>query len=213
MKKTLKWILIIAFVVGGSALFLKEPLMEMVGDMMTNDMFRNGDDDSFTASLDIGDAMPAIKASYKGDVVEDMNQFSGENGYVVIINRSVDWCPFCKKQAVNVNEHVSEFEKNGLKVVMITYDDPKLQQQFADEFSIQYPIISDIDAESMKALEVLHSDYPKGNDNYGLPYPGTLVVSKEGEVVGKLFLKRYENRVDANNILIYSLDRLGLLDQ
>ena len=53
---------------------------------------------------------------------------------------------------------------------------------------------------SFKTLGILNQDYQPGDDNYGIPYPGTIIVDRNGVVVGKLFLESYRERVDARSV-------------
>ncbi len=94
-------------------------------------------------------------------------------------------------------------------MVAITYDTPELQQTFIDAASITYPVISDIDAATMQALGILNQEYGPDDDNYGLPYPGIYVVIPDKEIVGKIFVERYQIRVDGPTTLAYAKELLG----
>ena len=94
-------------------------------------------------------------------------------------------------------------------MVAITYDSPELQQAFVDAASVTYPFLSDIDAATMQALGILNEEYAPGDENYGLPYPGIYVVTPEKEIVGKVFVERYQIRVDAPTTLAYAKEILG----
>lgn len=91
---------------------------------------------------------------------------------------------------------------------MITYDSPELQQKFIDAGSITYPFISDVDAETMKALGILNTDYSPGDSAYGIPYPGVFVLDPDGKIVGKIFVEDFRRRVDAASVLAYALQKL-----
>ncbi len=94
-------------------------------------------------------------------------------------------------------------------MVGVTYDTPELQQKFIDAASITYPFISDIEASTMQALGILNEEYGPDDDNYGLPYPGIYVLNPEQEIVGKIFVERYQIRVDAPTTLAYAKELLG----
>ena len=94
-------------------------------------------------------------------------------------------------------------------MVAITYDTPELQQTFIDAASITYPVISDIDSATMQALGILNQEYGPDDDNYGLPYPGIYVVIPDKEIVGKIFVERYQIRVDGPTTLAYAKELLG----
>jgi peroxiredoxin len=94
-------------------------------------------------------------------------------------------------------------------MVAMTYDTPELQQAFIDAGSIDYPFLSDIEATSFGNLGILNDEYGPDDENYGLPYPGIYVVTPELEIVGKIFVERYQIRVDAPTTLAYALEVLS----
>jgi peroxiredoxin len=105
---------------------------------------------------------------------------------------------------VQLQEHLAEFQAAGLGVVAMTYDAPDVQNRFVRKFLIGYPLLSDVEAKSVRALAILNTEYQPGHDAYGIPHPGVFVVSPEGTIVGKLFIEAYESRVDATSVLGYA---------
>ena len=92
--------------------------------------------------------------------------------------------------------------------MVITYDSPELQQAFTEAGSITYPFISDIDTDSMRALDILNENYEPGDSAYGIPHPGVFVLNTDQQIVGKIFLESFRERVDAENTLAYALTAL-----
>ena len=74
---------------------------------------------------------------------------------------------------------------------------------------ISYPLLSDIDATSILALDILNTEYESGDGAYGIPYPGIYVVNPDMEIVGKIFVEGYKTRVDALAVLGYAQERLA----
>lgn len=105
------------------------------------------------------------------------------------------------KQLVQLQAQKAAFDAAGISIVAITYDKPELQRQFVDSFAIEYPLLSDLDAQSMKALGVLHADYEPGDSAYGIPYPGIFYVNAQQKIVAKDFLEGYQTRIDAAAVL------------
>ncbi len=108
------------------------------------------------------------------------------------------------KQLVQLQEHLEQFEAAGIAVVGMTYDAPELQQAFVEQSGIRYPLLSDIDAASVKALDILNTEYQPGDGAYGIPYPGIYVVDDNMVIVGKIFLEPYSVRVEAKAVLDYA---------
>ncbi len=90
----------------------------------------------------------------------------------------------------------------------MTYDTPDLQQAFVDAGSITYPFISDIDTATMTALGILNEQYEPGEPAYGIPHPGVFVVNTDNEIVGKIFIESFRERVDGEGTLRYALEVL-----
>jgi peroxiredoxin len=113
------------------------------------------------------------------------------------------------KQMIELQQYKQAYDDAGIGMVAITYDAPPLQQAFIDKFSIGIPVLSDIDALSFKTLGILNTQYQVGDRQYGIPYPGMIVINRQGIVVGKLFLEAYSSRVSATAALEYALQALG----
>jgi len=194
-------LLVVIVVTAMNFSLLKEVFIER---FITADMFVDADNDQFDPGPVLGEKIPAINALYNGKVIQDLTSFSGEKGLVFVINRSLDWCPFCMKQTIQLQEYKEQFEAEGISVVIITYDNPILQRQFADRHSIDLPILSDIKAQTFKSLTVLRKKYKPDDDRYGLPYPGMIIIDADGIIRGKLFIRAYSSRVDSKAVLEYA---------
>jgi hypothetical protein len=70
--------------------------------------------------------------------------------------------------------------------------------------------LSDDKALSFKTLGILNEDYQPGDSNYGIPYPGMIIVDPHGIVVGKLFVEDYAQRVDSTAALAFAKSALGI---
>ena len=107
-------------------------------------------------------------------------------------------------------ENLASFRKAGISVVAMTYDSPELQQDFIDAQGIEYPFLSDIDASSVIAVDILNQQYKPDDDAYGIPYPGVFVVNPDMKIVGKIFVEGYRTRVEAAGVLDYAKQALGI---
>ena len=106
---------------------------------------------------------------------------------------------------MQLQERLGQFEAAGLSVVALTYDSPELQRRFVEANAITYPFLSDIDAQSVIALDILNLEYQPGDSAYGIPHPGVYVLDPELTVVGKIFVEAYSTRVDAQGVLSYAM--------
>ena len=109
---------------------------------------------------------------------------------------------------MQLQETTADFEAAGIGIVAITYDAPELQQVFIDAASITYPLLSDIDAETIVTLGILNEQYEPGHPAYGIPHPGVFVVDPEMKIAGKIFVEDYQVRVDGEGTLAFALQVL-----
>ena len=58
------------------------------------------------------------------------------------------------------------------------------------------------------ALGILNEDYEPGHRAYGIPHPGGFVVNRDHEIVGKVFIESYRERVDGPGTLRYAIEVL-----
>ena len=206
------FLLIVAFAVlaAGTLLYLfRSPLKEAAYEAVTEDMFVSADTDQFDPGPAVGSDFPGLRAQYQGRVISLINEFAGRRGTVFVASRSLEWCPYCMKQMIQLQEAYDAYRAAGINVIGITYDSPELQQAFIDKHGITIPILSDINALSFKTLGILNEQYQPGEMQYGIPHPGMIVIAPDGTVVGKLFLEAYSSRVDSSAALLFAQEALA----
>ena len=208
MKKNALIIAAVIVVLVAVGYLYRESLKEAAMAKLTEDMFVAGDADNFDPGPALGSRFPGLRATYQGRTITLVEEFAGHKGTVFIASRSLDWCPYCIRQMVQLQEHSADYETAGIGMVAITYDDPQLQQLFIDKFGITIPVLSDINALSFKTLGILNEKYREGDPRYGIPHPGMIVINPQGVVVGKLFLEAYSSRVDSAAALAFAIEAL-----
>lgn len=201
-----------AMLLGAAVLvfLFRAPLKDMAIDKLTADMFAPQDSDSFDPGPALGSHFPGLRAVYQGREITLLDEFAGEHGTIFIASRSLDWCPYCMRQMIQLQQHKAAFDAAGIGMVAITYDAPLLQRAFIDKFAISIPILSDQKALSFKTLGILNEKYQPGDMQYGIPHPGMIIIDTQGKVVGKLFLEAYSSRVDSAAALAFAEAALGL---
>ena len=98
-----------------------------------------------------------------------------------------------------------KLEEAGVKVVGVSYDSVEVLKGFADKQKITFPLLSDPDgktilAYSLKNQEMAGKKFGKV-DLDGVPYPGTLLVDKEGVIRAKLFVDGYKDRHSVDELI------------
>ena len=145
--------------------------------------------------LDIGTKIPKFTVL---DQFGDKQQFSNimkEKGAIIVLFRSADWCPFCKKHLLELNEEANDFIKKGYGVTAISYDSPKILRKFAQKKKIKFSLLSDQNVATFEALNVVNKENKPGDRHYGIPYPGVIVVDQAGKITHKYFFEGYKDRV------------------
>ena len=64
--------------------------------------------------------------------------------------------------------------------------------KFSKKAKITFPLLSDPDSKTIKAYELLNKE--AGGKTAGIPYPGTLILDRDGVIRAKLFLEGYRDR-------------------
>lgn len=80
------------------------------------------------------------------------------------------------------------FEKLGIQVYALSYDEADALRDFRDAHSITYTLLSDPHSEVIRSFGILNTlidedDHPW----FGIPYPGTYIVDAKGEITHKFF--------------------------
>ncbi|MEH6590757.1 MAG: peroxiredoxin family protein [Halioglobus sp.] len=210
MKKALSVVIVLAVIAGLALFVFRTPVKEAIYDGITADMFVPADTDSFDPGPAVGSSFPGVRALYQGQEISLLNSLTGTNGTVLVASRSLDWCPFCMKQMIQLNTHKEDFDAAGIAVIGITYDSPALLDKFAAQHAITLPLLSDIEVMTFKTLGIVNAEYTAGDDAYGIPYPGMIVIDPDGIVVGKLFLEGYSTRVDSLAALAFAKQVLAV---
>ena len=65
---------------------------------------------------------------------------------------------------------------------------------FAQQHGITYPLLSDVDSTVIRAFGLLNTLIREDEPEYGIPYPGSYLVGRDGRVVDKVFHREYQVR-------------------
>ena len=102
---------------------------------------------------------------------------------------------------MKLNNIEGQFEELGVGVAGITYDTPEIIQQFCDEWDIAFPLLRDIDGQHVDAWGIRNEEYGPGTFAYGIPHPGVVLLSADGEILAKWAEEGYRSRADWATVL------------
>ena len=159
--------------------------------------------------LPIGSQVPDIRLQDARGQEQTWADFAGENGTVVYFNRSLDWCPFCQVQVMDVNAAARRFEAEGYGVVVITYDPVETLRMFSVERMIGIPLLSDPESDLVDAFDIRDPVYTDPESMaYGVPYPITFVIDPDGVITGKYWhepglgeRRGYRERITVDDVI------------
>lgn len=162
------------------------------------------DDESVETSnmvcVEAGTNAPAVAAlTASGDAV-DLAGITGENGAVLVFSRSLDWCPYCKAQALELETVKADLEAAGWSLNLITYDSPETLAGFASEKSLTYTLLSDKESATIDAFGLRNTEVPAGSRFDGIPHPAIVYIRANGEVAGVQKEEGYKDRPPTEGI-------------
>lgn len=153
-----------------------------------------------SAGLPLNSKVPELSVIDIQGTSPTIAELSGENGLIIILFRSADWCPFCKKHLLEVNDWSGKLEKLGYQTVGISYDSTQILKEFSSKMKIKFPLLSDQMAQTMIDFRALNQEYKPDSRKYGIPYPGVMVINKKGELTFKYFYQGYKKRVNMQKL-------------
>ncbi len=143
-------------------------------------------DDGTSAMIcvEAGTMAPEFAAVTAAGEAVDFAAISGENGAVIVFSRSLDWCPYCKAQALELESVTSDLADAGWTLNLITYDSLDTLTAFASEHALSYTFLSDTDSAMIDAFGLRNMDVPAGSRFDGIPHPAIVFIKANGEVAG-----------------------------
>ncbi|MFK7886475.1 MAG: peroxiredoxin family protein [Gammaproteobacteria bacterium] len=151
----------------------------------------------------LGSSLPAglTASAPNGDDVSLEALGREGNGLAIAFVRSADWCPFCKRQLIELSERAADFEKRGLTLVSISYDNTDVLGGFTEQFDIGFRLLSDPESKVIDAFGIRNEDQKPGSAGEGIPHPGIMVFNSKGELTAKFAEKSYRKRPKIDDVL------------
>jgi len=126
---------------------------------------------------------------------------AGEKGTVVAFFRSADWCPFCKKQLIDLKEAAAPLAADGWTLVGVSYDSPETLADFKSAKELPYNLYSDTGSAAIDAFDLRNPDVPAGSRYDGIPHPAIVFIAADGTVKAVMREEGYKNRPAVDAIL------------
>ena len=99
-----------------------------------------------------------------------------------------------------------KLRQRGIGIAVVTDDPVPILADFAKRRGITFPLLSDPGSATITRYGILNTTVPESNQQkYGIPFPGTFMLSPQGVVTSRFFEQAYQER----NTVASILARLG----
>ena len=102
---------------------------------------------------------------------------------------------------MKLNDIKDQFAAIGIGIGGMTYDKPEIIKAFDNKWDIDFPVLKDVHLQHVDAWGIRNQEYGPGTFGYGIPYPGVVLISPEGEILAKWAEKGYRSRADWSEVL------------
>ena len=119
---------------------------------------------------------------------------AGSKGTAVAFVRSADWCPFCKKQLIDLDAAAAPLAEAGWTLVAVSYDPVETLAGFKADKGLSYELLSDEGSVAIRAFNLLNADMKPGSRYEGIPHPAIVFIGADGTIKQTLREDGYKTR-------------------
>ena len=150
----------------------------------------------------VGTKVPDFRLTDQRGTVRTLESLMGPKGLLLFFYRSADWCPYCKTQLAELQSRLPALSKQGLGVAAVSYDPVPILADFTRRRGITFPLLSDVGSATIRKYDLLNTTIPPSNtQSYGIPFPGTFVLDRNGVVTSRFFEQAYQERATVGSML------------
>ena len=103
---------------------------------------------------------------------------------------------------MELQHHLPEFEAANIALFAVSYDSVDVLKGFTEDHGISYQLLSDLGSEVIRRYGILNTLVkPEEEEYYGIPFPGSYLVSEDGKIFDKLFHREYQKRETGATVL------------
>ncbi|WP_300391774.1 peroxiredoxin family protein [Henriciella sp.] len=146
----------------------------------------------------VGTEAPPLSGMTSDGQTVTLDALAGENGTVIAFIRSLDWCPYCQKQAIGLEEARVPLEEAGWSLVALSYDSQETLANFSHEKGINYVLVSDPESKVIRDYDQLNEEMKEGSKYWGIPHPAIVFVRTDGTVAAVLREEGYKDRPEVD---------------
>lgn len=204
MKKVLEFSLIILFVITIQAASLQSK-NKMVAENANE-----------ICPVLTGQQIPDVLVTNLDDTDKNLRELVSAKPTVLIFYRG-GWCPYCNSHLSELIDVEDDLTKLGYQILAVSMDKPSKLKETLDKTEINYTLLSDADAEAVKAFglafrveDELNKKYLKmgidleassGESHQILPVPAAFILDTDGKIHYSYVNPDYKTRINAEVLL------------
>lgn len=147
-------------------------------------------------SLEVGDKAPNFSAEDQDGNTHQLKNYEGTKLVVFFYPKAST--PGCTAEACNLKDNWTNFEKQGFKILGVSADTKRRQQNFKKKYELPFPLIADEDKSVIKAFDVWGSKKFMGKEYEGI-HRTTFIIDEKGIIVD--IIKKVKTKAHAEQIL------------
>ena len=145
--------------------------------------------------IKIGDKAPDFKGTDQEGKGIKLSDLKGKK--LVLYFYPKDNTPGCTAEACDLRDNYQRFEAMGYKIVGVSKDNEKSHKSFIEKFNLPFPLISDKEAEILKAYEAWGRKKFMGKEYDGI-IRKTFVIDENGvilDIIEKVDTKAHSKQI------------------
>jgi peroxiredoxin Q/BCP len=148
--------------------------------------------------MNIGDKIPDVLGKDQNGKVIKSSDYKGRK--IVLYTYPKANTSGCTAEACSLQQHKAELQAAGYEIIGVSKDRAELQKKFADNYSLDFPLIADTDTTLLQTLGSWGEKVACGRRTIGT-LRTTYLVNEEG-VIEKIFTpKEIKTKIHAEQIL------------
>ena len=148
-----------------------------------------------------------------------------QSGPIMLVFYRGGWCPYCNAQIHDLTKAFPEYQKRGVRPVVISVDRAEESAKTKATYTIPFPVLSDPDLVAHRAYRVLHKadqaeferlksfgidlERSSGREHHVVAVPTIFVIDQKGVVRWAHADADYTTRPSTAQVLT-AIDGLGL---
>ncbi len=165
---------------------------------------------SAISPLLIGERIPSMSLLDINGKKADLQELVGLKQTIIVFYRG-GWCPYCNLHLAELQTIEPDILAAGYQIIAISPDSPESLRASADKNKLNYILLSDSDAELIKAFglafrapdrytELLNKS-SGGKNNGVLPVPAVFILNKQAEIVFEYINPDYKKRLKGSLLM------------